>query len=90
MVMIVRNKMNKEEIQMIRQMSGGFISIDTVQESESLVSRNPFRVVLKTRGFNIGNLNALKGRGFELLCFGINDEGKLYIDFDVAAPKVRA
>jgi hypothetical protein len=75
---------------MIRQMCAGFISIDSVQESDSCCSKNPFRIVLKTKGFNIGNLNVLKGRGFELLCFGITDEGKLYIDFDVAAPKVRA
>lgn len=81
--------MNKKDIKMVKDMCGGFISIDTVQESDSCVSRNPFRIVLKTRGFNIGNLNVLKGRGFELLCFGINEEGKLYIDFDVAAPKVR-
>ena len=82
-----QNKLNKKAI---KEMAGGYLFEDTIEESDSMVGNNPFRVVLRTRGFGIGNLNALEGRGFKLLCFGINDEGKLYIDFEVASPKVRA
>lgn len=82
--------MNNKTIKAIKEMAGGLLWEERIEESDSRVARNPFRVVLRVHGFGIGNLNALKGRGFELLCFGVNEEGKLYIDFDVAAPKVTA
>ena len=81
------NKMSKKTIE---QMAGGLFSIATIQESHSIVSDNPFRVVLKDGYMNIGNLDALEGRGFKMLGFGIDEQGKLFIDFDVARPKVRA
>ena len=68
----------------IAEMAGGYIDIDRVEEGPSRVAENPFRIFLKIGYFNIGNLEELKGRGFNLLGFGVDEEGKLFIDFDIA------
>ena len=45
--------MNKK---IVEQMAGGLFNIATIQESHSVVSDNPFRVVLKDGFMNIGTL----------------------------------
>jgi hypothetical protein len=74
----------------VEQMAGGYLPFESVEDGKSWLNPDSFRVILKTDGFNIGNLEALKERGFELLAFGITDDDKkLYIEFEVAKPKVR-
>ena len=87
-----RNKMNQNKLtkKVIEDMAGGYLPFEKVEEGQSWVNENAFRVTMKSRSFNIGNLRELNGRGFELLCFGIGDDGKLFIEFDIASPKVSA
>lgn len=81
--------MTKITKQIVEQMAGGLIPLERVEDGKSWINPDSFRVILKSDGFNIGNLEALEERGFKLLGFGITDDDKkLYIEFDVAKPKV--
>jgi hypothetical protein len=79
------NQTNKKDV---IEMLGGYARVRDVRDGKSLVSENPIDVVLSERYMNIGNLEALRGRGFEFTGCGITDDGYLSLTFDVKLPKI--
>ena len=79
------NQTNKKDV---KKMIGGYATVKEVRDGKSLVAENPIDVVLSDGYMNIGNLLALRGRGFEFGGCGITDDGYLYLSFDVKLPRI--
>lgn len=77
--------MNEKDVEI---MIGGYARVKEIRRGKSLVSENPVEVVLSDRFMNIGNLEALRSRGFQFLGCGITDDGYMYIALDIKLPKV--
>ena len=73
----------------IIEMLGGFAQVKEIRKGRSMISENPIELVLNGGYMNIGNLEALRSRGFEFLGCGITDDGHLYLSMDVKLPKMR-
>jgi len=72
----------------VRQMLGGFAQIKEVRKDKCMISENPIELVLNGGYMNIGNLQALRSRGFEFLGCGITDDGYLYLSMDIKLPEI--
>jgi len=71
-------------------MLGGYVKVKEVRAGKSCVSENPIDVVLEERCIGIGNLEALRSRGFILLGCEVTDDGHLALWFDVKLPEIQS